>query len=281
MSTHDDIHDLIPDYAAGRLDSTAQSQVEVHLRDCEACRLWLEECRMAHEELAQLAAAELRAHPGPERFAQFVSGALAEGDRKHFQLHLDLCSDCAETLESIRRLEREVEYEDAPAVTAQGRRQRAVAREGARRWYARPAVTYAIAFAMLVLVAVPVMRGIWTSGPSPMEGEREQVVRLSEQTRSALSRPMIQMNPALETLILEMRFRPESDRVHSVTLATDEGRLIKGEPLSPVQAQQGIASLRIESRQLGDGDYTAVLTSISKQGDTLRVYYPFTIKRRQ
>lgn len=272
MSSHDEIQDLIPDFAAGRASEADRRLLEAHLQDCAECRAIVEECAVTAADLKELVATELQSHPDPGQFARFAEGGLKEQDLQAFELHLDVCAECSEKLATIRLLEREVQYEvvaDAASFVSPVRR-------GFREILARPVLVYGIAFAAVVILAVPVMRSLLRHG-SPA-GE-EKVVQLAEQTRSGLSRQSITLSPDLATLILEIRFIPAPSRTYSIIVVAETGKTIHAGQLSVQEIQQGSIAVRIGAKDMPSGDYSAVLTGTPTEGEPLTVYYPFTIKR--
>jgi anti-sigma factor RsiW len=277
MSSHDEIQDLIPDFAAGRASHADRQLVEAHLRDCAECRGYLEECVKTAADLRELAIAVSAQHPEPDQFALFTDSALTGEQLRAFELHLDLCAKCSEKLATIRQLEREVQYEVAPP--ANKPRHVSPAHTGFRRFIARPVWIYGVAIAAVVLLAVPVMRSL-LEPKTPVNGSgAEMVVQLAEQTRSGLSRRSITLSSEQTTLVLEIRFIPLLDRTYSITVVTDAGEAIQVRQLSAEEVQQGTVAVRISAKEMTSGDYSAVLTSTPADGEPLSVYYPFTIKR--
>ena len=275
MSSHDEIQDLIPDFAVGRSTDASRRLVETHLQDCAECRDFLEECAAAAADLRGLAAAESRHHPEPDQVALFTDGVLRGEDLRNFELHLDLCAECSEKLATIRLLERQVRYELVAGVNGRV----SPVRRGLREFLARPVLVYGIAFAAVAVLAVPVVRSLLRSDSPPGVSGGEEVVQLAEQTRSGLSRQTITLFSEQKSLALEIRFIPALDRTYSITVATEAGRTIYASQLSVDQVQHGTVTMRLTAEDLLAGDYSAILTGTPTLGDPLRVYYPFTIKR--
>lgn len=275
MSSHNEIQDMIPDFAVGRASDADRQLIETHLRDCAECRAMVEECAAAATDLRELVATESLHHPEPGQFALFTDGALKGEGLLAFELHIDLCAECAEKLATINQLEREVDY--TPAAGPAG--SVSPARGGLRKNFTRPVLIYGVAFAAIALMAVPVVRSLLRSDSPPGISGGEKVVQLAEQTRSGLSRQIITMSSEQKSLELEIRFIPLLDRTYSVTVATEAGRAIYTSQLSVDQMQNGAVTMRLIADDLLAGDYSAILTSTPTLGDPFRVYYPFTIKR--
>lgn len=274
MSSHDEIRDLIPDFAAGRASDADRQLLEAHLQGCAECRAILQECAATAADLRELTATETQHHPEPDRFALFTDGALKGEELHSFGLHLDLCAECSEKLATIRLLEREVEYEAAAGLGGRT----SPTRGGFRKIFTRPALVYGIAFAAVALLAVPVMRSLLRSDSPAGDSDGEKVVQLAEQTRSGLSRQSITLSPEQVTLVLEIRFIPVPSRTYSIMVSAEVGTIIHAGQLSADEVQQGSVAVRISAKDLRAGDYSAVLTGAPTEGEPLRVYYPFTIK---
>jgi anti-sigma factor ChrR (cupin superfamily) len=285
MINHETAYELIPEYVSGLLTGYEREQVETHLRDCAECRQSVETCRQISVNLKAELRDELLHHPTTDEMASFALSpeTLSEDNRRRVGFHLEVCKTCADDLFAVKGLGSDVQYDELPHADTKSASRADSFGERVRRLFARPVVAFSIVAASLLLLAIPLFNQQFgddsTTSVGTVGSGTELTVALAEQTRSGLSRRTVTILPEHQSVKFEMRFLAQGDRNYTVRIATDAGNVIHQERLSVETAQQGLAEVALGVKMLPDGNYTAVVMSVTAQGDPLRVYYPFTIKR--
>jgi anti-sigma-K factor RskA len=285
MINHETANDLIPEYVSGLLTRDEREQVETHLRECAECRDLVETCKQLSSELKTELRDELLQHPTTDELASFVlsSETLSEDNRLRVGFHLEVCKTCADDLLAVKGLSSEVRSPEFPHADTKTAAPGVSFGERVRRLFARPVVAFSVVAAALLLLAIPLLNqqfgDVSTTSVGTVGPGTELTVALAEQTRSGLSRRTITISREHQSVKFEMRFIHEGGRTYTVGVVSDAGETISHEELRPNEAQKGLAEIRLATDDLPDGDYTAVVSSVSAQGDSLSVFYPFTIKR--
>jgi len=285
MTNHETTIDLIPEYVGGLLTQDERAQVESHLPECAECRELVETCRTLSVGLKSIMREEALAHPSTEELSIFAVSpeALAEDVKQRVSFHLEVCKECADDLLAAKGLDSEVQYDDLSKHSGKITLAPDRFADRVRRLFARPAVAFSAMVVVLALLAIPLLKSQFggSVAPSQVDGRQgsELTVALAEQTRSGLSRRTVTILPEHESVKFELRFIPDRDRNYSVRITTEAGKVLHHEPLPAEIAHRGLAEVSLGTNMLPDGDYTAIVMSVTAQGDPLRVFYPFTIKR--
>lgn len=285
MNDHDVIIELIPEYAQGRLTHEDSERVSAHLTGCSECRDLLDDCKAMAADLDDALSAELQNHPTSADLSKLVfsPGDLSLDARQLLAFHLAVCKDCAGDLEHVRALAQEATFEERPVAQRMliGSNPGFIKR--LRGAFSRPLVAFSVVAVALLLLAIPLLNqrfgDVSTTSVGTVGSGAELTVALAEQTRSGLSRRTVTISREHQSVKFEMRFTHEGDRSYSVAVVSDAGKTISQELVEPEEAQKGLAQVRLATKDLPDGDYTAIVSSVSAQGDPLSVYYPFTINR--
>lgn len=275
MYSHDDIMELIPDYALGKVSAEDHEAITAHLRDCAECRAWLEDCRQINDGLGAVAAE----HPEPMQMALYLRfpGDLETPERERIALHLELCDECALRSRAIQEMEQKGVLEDVTVATTP--------RRGSRSFlsavFERPILVATLAFAGLLLIAVPVMRLVQTGEMvvlvDDLEAVTQATIQLTEQTRSSLRAPSISASENEGHVFLEVRFNPVQGMSYRVVIENDDGESVLDKPLAAGSAARGVAIIRLDPGELPPDKYVASIVPVG-DGSGVRFDYPFTLQ---
>src|SRR5436190_23775157 len=100
---HDAAQLLVSDWARGRLDPARATEVEAHVRTCDACRAAAIAAESLEGEQRRLAGAAI-AHPSSDRLASYVETPDAEPIASLAEIgsHLRACDTCREDVTLMR-----------------------------------------------------------------------------------------------------------------------------------------------------------------------------------
>lgn len=92
--------DLLPWFAAGRLDGPEAREIEDHLSRCEECA----EIAKALTSMGRSVSAAAAEHVGVEDLVELAAGNLPDGDARRVRVdaHLAVCARCRDELASLR-----------------------------------------------------------------------------------------------------------------------------------------------------------------------------------
>lgn len=95
MNEHASIHELLPWYVAGTLDSSEERAFRDHLASCPECREEMKELERLRAAADEHGAALFSEHPEAERLVAAVRGQAPEEEAAEIRRHLAVCSTCA------------------------------------------------------------------------------------------------------------------------------------------------------------------------------------------
>jgi tetratricopeptide (TPR) repeat protein len=176
-------HEELRQYGSGAMDIEAMLRADAHIATCASCRAQLlDSPRLARagESLAR----KVRWNPrtefnclDDEQAAAYVEDTLDAADRELADSHLELCTQCAEDVRSLRQFRAEMAGLPETVYAPETRRARAGGWSAAMRaFFASQRLAWAVAGASLVLAAFFAMQ-LWMS-PQPSLREEQLETRL-------------------------------------------------------------------------------------------------------
>lgn len=260
------------DAALGRLSPGERFQVRSHLRQCTTCReLLLIGATLAGRNAEDLLSDNAH-HISETELNDYYLGALDGNPRRLSDIagHLETCVDCRAELELLVDIERQLE------LVAQRERRPEAVPETPRRSWQRILWNPALAYALLLVVAVPV---VWLLPSNPAETpsagvEIPQTIELHEATRSAGSIQTVYRSSADGYLHLRFpiphRVQTHSYRITSTTTESAKYWLNF--------ADAGMIDALVHLGPVADGRLTLIVEETDLQYPADIIQIPFTIQ---
>ena len=96
------VHELLPWYATGTLETQEADEFRNHLDTCSSCREELASVQEIRKEIETHGEDFFREHPEPEQLVAALRGELDEKETAEIRRHLSICGACATEASWIR-----------------------------------------------------------------------------------------------------------------------------------------------------------------------------------
>jgi anti-sigma factor RsiW len=268
-------------YVQGRLDGSALDELESHIAECEQCQVRHETLGWIHAQVVEWGKALFRGHVPSQELVRYAESAPGLDAARCFDIeeHLALCDACHADLAMLQDVSTALEESSAPAPESFLDR---------LRQFLRPSPVPALAYALVLLLAVPAIFGLrgWMAtedgGPPVTTLPAPQLLSPLAEREAAV--PSVVYFSVTEPLVIEFNVpilddssvRYDARRIAPTTAVVWRATDLKSND------DFGTFLLVLDPEQLIDGDYRLVVEEIEAATNSSldRFEFPFELRLR-